>query len=37
MNVNRCREDREETEPCEAGTVGCSINHTDHDGDCEGW
>jgi hypothetical protein len=29
---------REETEPCQAGTPGCSIDHTRDSGDgCEGW
>lgn len=30
--------DREETEPCEAGTPGCAIDHTKDEGDgCETW
>lgn len=36
-------QDREETEPCERGTVGCCVDHTlslryrgDH-GDCDCW
>lgn len=31
--------DREETEPCEKGTVGCSVRHpaTGPETDCEGW
>ena len=30
-------DDREETEPCEAGTPGCCINHNIDHGSCEGW
>jgi hypothetical protein len=29
--------DREETDPCEAGTPGCSIDHTKDYGDCASW
>lgn len=29
--------DRDETEPCEALTPGCCINHMLDDGDCEVW
>jgi len=30
--------DREESEPCERGTVGCAIDHTrDADDSCEVW
>lgn len=29
--------DREETDPCEAGTVGCSIDHNNDKGGCESW
>jgi hypothetical protein len=29
--------DREETEPCERGTVGCSVLHGNTDTECEGW
>lgn len=31
--------DRAETEPCERGTVGCSVRHADAgpDSDCETW
>jgi hypothetical protein len=28
---------RDEGEACEAGTVGCSINHSEDDGGCETW
>ncbi len=32
-------EDRDESESCEAGTAGCSIDHTrsSHGTSCEGW
>lgn len=30
-------EDRDESEPCQAGTVGCCINHDGYDGSCETW
>ena len=30
-------EDREETDPCECGTVGCSVDHSKCDHDCETW
>ena len=29
--------DREESDPCQAGTVGCSIDHAVDNGGCEGW
>jgi hypothetical protein len=30
--------DRPETEPCQAGTPGCSVDHRpDADYSCEGW
>jgi hypothetical protein len=28
---------RDEDEPCERGTVGCSVAHGRDDSDCEGW
>lgn len=28
---------RPEHEPCQAGTVGCSIDHDRDNGSCEGW
>ena len=29
--------DRDETDPCERGTPGCSVRHTTRDGDCATW
>lgn len=29
--------DRPETDPCERGTVGCSVRHGNADSPCEGW
>lgn len=29
--------DRDETEPCEANTPGCAIDHSVDLGSCEGW
>ena len=29
--------DREEHEPCEAGTIGCAVAHAECDHDCETW
>lgn len=28
---------RRETEPCQAGTPGCSVDHAQDDGECETW
>lgn len=33
----RYADDRAETEPCERGTVGCSVRHGNRDTDCEPW
>jgi hypothetical protein len=29
--------DRRETDPCQAGTVGCCVNHRSIDDTCEAW
>jgi hypothetical protein len=31
------RDERKETEACQAGTVGCSIDHDADHGSCETW
>jgi hypothetical protein len=45
LRTRHIAEDREETEPCERGTDGCSINHTfeyrvygyTFESECETW
>lgn len=38
VRLERKYADREERDPCQAGTVGCCVDHTpDDDEGCEAW